>query len=110
MVDSSAACARGRAGPCWATENGPKPARSQCQPLASPMTPIQRRYPRVIRVHGVVESNHLVDQPPLGSPAAELVPVGELQLAQHRAHVRLDRLRADPEPQRDLLVQIAARN
>jgi hypothetical protein len=24
--------------------------------LASPMTPIQRRYPRVIRVRGVVES------------------------------------------------------
>jgi hypothetical protein len=24
--------------------------------LASPMTPIQRSYPRVIRVHGVVES------------------------------------------------------
>src|SRR5204863_717846 len=52
MVDSAAARARGRAGPGWAGEAG----RSQCQPLASPMTPIQRRYPRAIRVRGVVES------------------------------------------------------
>ena len=35
--------------------------------------------------------------------------VGELELAQHGADVRLDRLDADPEPQRDLLVQVAAR-
>src|SRR3954453_4492517 len=45
----------------------------------------------------------------LGGPAGELVAVRELQLAQHRADVRLDGLRRDPEAQRDLLVEIAAR-
>src|SRR3954452_14270144 len=49
MAVPSASSARGRAGPSWAGEAG----RSQCRPLASPMTPIQRRYPRVIRVRGV---------------------------------------------------------
>jgi len=52
MINSTAACARGRAGASWAGEAG----RSQyLEVLASPMTPIQRRYPRVIRVRGVVE-------------------------------------------------------
>src|SRR5437764_5263909 len=53
MSDCAAACARGRAGPSRAGEAG----RSQYQAvLASPMTPIRRRYPCVIRVRGVVES------------------------------------------------------
>jgi len=53
MVDSMAACARGRAGASWAGEAG----RSQyLAVLASPMTPIQRSYPRVIRAHGAVGS------------------------------------------------------
>jgi len=53
MINSKAACARGRAGASWAGEAG----RSQYRwyPLASPMNPIQRRYPRVIRVRGIVE-------------------------------------------------------
>ena len=53
MIDFTAACAWGRAGASWAGEAG----RSQYRlVLASPMTPIQRRYPRVIHARGVVES------------------------------------------------------
>ena len=33
---------------------------------------------------------------------------GQLQLAQDRGHVRLDGLGGDPEPRRDLLVEVAA--
>ena len=49
-----------------------------------------------------------VDQPSLHRPAAELVAVGELELAQHGGDVGLDRLDRDPEPLRDLLVEVAA--
>jgi hypothetical protein len=64
MIDSTAACARGRTGPSRAGEAG----RSRYQKVsASPMTPIHsdrrercereaRGYPWVIRVRGVVES------------------------------------------------------
>src|SRR5215211_2884531 len=45
---------------------------------------------------------------PLDGPTTQLVPVGELELAQDRGHVRLDRLGGDAEPQGDLLVHVAA--
>ena len=51
----------------------------------------------------------LLDEPPLGRPAGQLVAVGELELAQHGGHVGLDGLGRDPRPQRDLLVHVAAR-
>src|SRR5581483_2016596 len=51
-----------------------------------------------------------VDEPAFDRPAAQLVPVRELELAQHRADVRLDGLMGDPEAQRDLLVLVAARD
>src|SRR3954451_5331136 len=50
-----------------------------------------------------------VDEPPLDGLARELVAVGELQLAQDRGDVRLDRLGGDAQAQRDLLVEVAAR-
>ena len=53
--------------------------------------------------------DHLV-QPALRRPARQLVTVGELQLAQHGRHVRLDRLGRDAQAQRDLLVHVAARD
>ena len=46
----------------------------------------------------------------LHRPAAELVAVGELQLAQHGGDVGLDRLGADAEVVGDLLVEVAARD
>src|SRR5215212_699552 len=96
MVDSSAACARGRAGPSWAGEAG----RSQCQPLASPMTPIQRRYPRVIRVRGVAESTISRGAQQLGRLAERVDLRGRLLLA------RLQGLLAAVDPHhRDLLLQ-----
>src|SRR5205823_62376 len=49
-----------------------------------------------------------IDQAPLDRPAAELVAVRELELSQHRADVRLDRLHRNRELARDLLVEIAA--
>src|SRR3954454_2017999 len=51
-----------------------------------------------------------VDQSAGHGPAAELVAVRKLQLAEHRADVRLDGLHRDVEAQRDLLVEIAARD
>src|SRR6266851_4880246 len=56
------------------------------------------------RRSGAVEA----DQTPLHGPAAELVAARELELAEHRAHVRLDRLDRDAEALRDLLVHVAA--
>src|SRR5215207_7335393 len=53
MVDAVAPRARGRAEPSWAGEAG---RRQYPWVLASPMTPIQRRCPRVIRVRGVTAS------------------------------------------------------
>src|SRR4051812_16538200 len=50
----------------------------------------------------------LVDEAALDRPAAELMPIGELQLAQHRRHVRLDGLGGDRQPLCDLLVHVAA--
>src|SRR4029078_10805878 len=47
-------------------------------------------------------------EPPLHRPTRQLVAVGELELAQNRRDVRLDRLRRDPEAERDLLVEVAA--
>src|SRR5829696_3021103 len=49
-----------------------------------------------------------VDQPPADRPPAELVAVGELELAEHRADVGLDRLHRDAEAQANLLVEVAA--
>ena len=46
----------------------------------------------------------------VGGPARQLVAARQLELAQHRRHVRLDRLRRDVEPQCDLLVHVAARD
>ena len=48
------------------------------------------------------------DEPALHRPAAELVAARELQLAQHRRHVRLDGLHRDPQALGDLLVHVAA--
>src|SRR5215217_2703671 len=48
-------------------------------------------------------------EPPRLSPARELVAVRQLQLAQHSRDVRLDRLRRDAEPLRDLLVEVSTR-
>src|SRR3954452_25036173 len=39
----------------------------------------------------------LLHEPALDGPARQLVAVGQLQLAQYRGDVRLDRLRRDPE-------------
>ena len=39
----------------------------------------------------------------------DLVPGGELELAQDRPDVGLDRARADPQPHADLLVGVTAR-
>src|SRR4051812_14353347 len=50
----------------------------------------------------------LVHEAALHGPPAELVPVGELELAEHRRDVRLDGLRGDMEPRPDLLVEVAA--
>src|ERR1022692_1795514 len=47
-------------------------------------------------------------QPPLGRPPGQLVPGRQLELAQHRGDVTLDRLDRDVELTRDLLVGIAA--
>src|SRR5882757_7782039 len=52
----------------------------------------------------------LVDQPAGDRPATELVAVGQLQLPQHGADVSLHGLHRDVEPQRDLLVEVAARD
>ena len=52
----------------------------------------------------------LVDQPALGGPAAQLVAVRELQLLEDGRDVVLHRLRRDPELERDLLVEVAARD
>jgi DHA1 family chloramphenicol resistance protein-like MFS transporter len=52
----------------------------------------------------------LSEQAAVGGPAGELVPAGELQLAQDGGHVRLDRLHRDEELPRDLLVGVAARD
>ncbi len=60
--------------------------------------------------HPRPERSGSVDQPPAHGPAAELVPVGELQLAQHRADVGLHGLHRDAEAQADLLVEVAARD
>src|SRR5216684_5224538 len=49
-----------------------------------------------------------LDEPPLDRPAAELVAVGKLELAEHGADVRLDGLGRDAELERDLLVEVAA--
>src|SRR4051794_8759252 len=50
----------------------------------------------------------LVQEAALHGPPAELVPVGELELAEHRRDVRLDGLGGDMEPRPDLLVEVAA--
>src|SRR4051794_38757412 len=52
----------------------------------------------------------LLDEAPLDGPAAELVPVRELQLAEHRADVGLDGPRGDVELLGDLLVHVAPRD
>src|SRR3954469_20231108 len=44
---------------------------------------------------GMLREGPLVHQAPLGRPAAELVAVGELELAQHGRDVRLDGLLGD---------------
>src|SRR5262245_52165762 len=49
-----------------------------------------------------------VHKPATDGPAAELVAVRELELAQDRADVSLDRLHRDVEPEADLLVEVAA--
>src|SRR3954470_11891930 len=48
------------------------------------------------------------DQAAFGRPAGELAPVAELELAEHRADVRLHRLHADEQLLGDLLVGVAA--
>ena len=47
-------------------------------------------------------------QVPFHGPPRQLVAGGQLELAQDRGHVRLDGLGGDAEPQRDLLVEVAA--
>jgi DNA repair protein RecO (recombination protein O) len=49
----------------------------------------------------------LVDQPPLHRPPRELVAGGELELAQDRGDVGLDRLGRDAQARGDLLVEVA---
>src|SRR5579884_1618846 len=49
-------------------------------------------------------------QPPVDRPPGQLVAVRQLQLAQHRGDVRLDRLRRYVQLARDLLVGVAARD
>src|SRR6266852_1993367 len=49
-----------------------------------------------------------LDEPPLDRPAAELVAVGKLELAEHGADMCLDGLGHDAELERDLLVEVAA--
>src|SRR5438128_997028 len=47
------------------------------------------------------------DQAAVGGPAGQLVPVGQLQLAEHGGHVRLHRLHRDVQLPGDLLVRVA---
>src|SRR5437899_10287167 len=47
------------------------------------------------------------DEPAVCGPTREVVAVRELELAQHRRHVRLDRLHGDGELASDLLVGVA---
>jgi hypothetical protein len=49
-----------------------------------------------------------IRQPPVGRPAAQLVPVGQLKLSEDRRDVRLDRLRRNAELAGDLLVRVAS--
>src|SRR6202000_1620089 len=51
----------------------------------------------------------VVDEAAGGGPVGHLVARAQLQLAQHRPDVGLDRARADAEPHADLLVGIPAR-
>ncbi len=60
------------------------------------------------RVEALPPPHDSVHQPALDRPAAELVAVRELELAEHGADVGLDRLRRDHSSQRDLLVEVAA--
>jgi DHA1 family chloramphenicol resistance protein-like MFS transporter len=50
------------------------------------------------------------EEPAVGGPAGELVPAGELELAQHRGDVGLDGLHGDEELASHLLVGVAARD
>src|SRR5262249_47426146 len=49
-----------------------------------------------------------LSQATLSRPSSQLMPGGELQLAQHRRYVALDRLRGDEQLSGDLLVGVAA--
>src|ERR671919_1305273 len=49
-----------------------------------------------------------LDEPVLGGPAGELVPGGQLELAQHARDVALDRLHGQVQARGDLLVHVAA--
>src|SRR3954452_11713131 len=49
-----------------------------------------------------------LDEPALVGPAGQLGARGELQLAQDARDMRLDRLRREMQPRRDLLVLVAA--
>jgi len=51
-----------------------------------------------------------LDEPSVGCPAGQLVTIGELQLTQHAADMRLDSLDRDKQLLRDLLVRVAARD
>src|SRR5262245_41168091 len=66
--------------------------------------------PGTLVEHPTYRSHALSVKPPFGRPARQLVAVGELQLAQHRRHVRLDGLGRDPQAQGDLLVHVPARD
>ncbi len=69
---------------------------SSCQSLGWPSRP-HALTTRVGRSH----------QAAVGGPAGQLVPVGQLELAQHRRHVRLDRLDRQHQLARHLLVGVA---
>ena len=74
-------------------------------PVPPPDAAARRRHAGVRRRRAAARRHGTqLDQAPLGGPARELVAARELQLAQHRRHVRLDRPRRQVQPRGDLLV------
>src|SRR3954447_4120232 len=78
--------------------------RGTSRPARKPGKPVSR----YVRDMGQPKTSRSIDQPSLRGPAAELVAGGELELAQHGAHVRLDGLDRDAQALGDLLVEVAA--
>src|SRR5947208_2340494 len=92
------------------------PTSSRGKPTPRAFASSRTRPPRRMTSRGACSTSTtstetaLLQQPPLRRPPRQLVAAGELELAQHRADVRLDGLDRDPQAQRDLLVHVAARD